>query len=520
MTGTRLSNLGLFAQRKKSLLDAIVKLTDIYHLTYTHLIPYLPANLFKENIGYDVPAYDTKLQDPHILDLIMALNIQPTDGVEIISDLWKQEEGEVLLQKSRKRIIDRIYRPADDLADVPGKSFNLHSAYTEEEIELINKILIGERNEPISRAEYAQYIVDREFYILIDGIKEGLAEIYELDNNTQRKEAYSDLIIDVNKAIVNTPILDVIRYASDVPNPVPLFDGSANMTTGLAEMITTVLDEIPRSEIYLPEDEGDEAEDDESKGEDPEDWVSAATALELVPSFAGGLGASIPLQHSALSDILDPFENGGRTVIIPGREEDEHASNFVDVPGPNLSWRVAKELELTYEEWLQLRLNESYFNLLDTRIKEEDQHLRTARWHSATLFAKYLEDHGAIIEYAPLRSTLISLFNLPLDEEEGQGHRKRHHTRHKKHKRKCKGKGKKSRHKKSRHKKSRHKKSRHKKSRHKKSRHKKMKLSTRKLLPLMYKATRCQTRRCGKHIWGVKRIGNVQKNIVKKNLNF
>jgi len=432
-------------KKKASMLNAIDKLTNIYHRTYLNLIPYLPAHLFAKNIGDDVPKYDTKLQDPPILDLIVELKIQPTDGVEIIEDLWKQEEGEVLLQKSRDRIIDRIYRPADKLADVPGKGFNLHSAYTEEEIKLINEILIGERNEPISRAEYAQYIVDREFYILIDGIKEGLAEIYELDNNTQRKEAYSNLIIDVNKTIVNTPTLDVIRYVSDG-------EGNTWMRTkkGLAEMITKVLSD-PRFQFYIPEDEGDEAEDDESKGEDLEDWVNAATALELIPKFSApdpgsegewtsrGLGETLALQHSLLSDILDPFENGGRTVIIPGREEEEeHASNLVDVPGPELSWSDADARDLSREQWLQLRLNESYFNILDSRIKEADQHLRTARWQGEALFAKYRQDHEDIIEYAPFRGTLLSLFNLPLDElVEGSGARRRY-TRHKKHKRKCK----------------------------------------------------------------------------------
>ncbi len=425
---------------KKNLLDAIEKLTNIYHLTYTHLIPYLPANLFKKNIGYDVPAYD---QDPDILDLIVALNIQPTNGIEIIANLWKQEEGEVLLQQMRDRIIERIYRPAGERGGVPGHYFNLGSAYTEEEILLINEILIGEGKDPIDREEYAQYIVDREFYILIDSIKEKLADIYEIDNNAGRRLAYSELIKKVNMTIANTPTLDVIRYASDG-------GGNPWMRTkkGLAEMITKVLSD-PRNQVYIPEDDrivaDDEAEDDESKGEDPEDWVSAASKLLLLPRFNGGLDISIALQHSMLSDILDPFENGGRTVIIPGRVEDAHASNFVDVPGPNISWHVAEGLGLSYEEWLQLRLNESYFNLLDRRIKEEDPQLRTAPGQHAAIFDKYSPLHKDIIEYAPMRDILISLFDKSLDGDDGAGYQRRR-TRNKKHKRK--GKGKKTRQKK------------------------------------------------------------------------
>jgi len=437
---------GIFAERKMLLLNAIEKLTNIYHLTYIHLIPYLPANLFKKNIGYVVPAYDTKLQDPDILDLIVAFNIQPTDGVEIIADLWKKEEGEVLLQQMRDRIIERIYRPADMLDDVPGKGFNLHSAYTEGEILLINEILIGEGKDPIERTEYAQYIVDREFYHLIDGIKEELMKIYEIDNNASRQDAYSKLIKDVNETIAEIPELDVIRYASEVPNPIPLFDGSPNMTTGLAEMITTVLDEIHRSEIYLPEDEGvvvdDEVEDDESKEEEGimEDWAAAASALNLRPHV--NFYASIALQHSALSDMLDPLDQGqGHAVLIPG-------TGIVDVPGTKLSWSTAEELDWEYKDWLQLRLNESYFNLLDRRVKEEDPHLRTARWHSAVLFNKYLPYNRDIIEYAPMRGILIDLFNQSLDGD-GAGYRRRY-TRHKKHKHRRKCKGKKTRRKKKR----------------------------------------------------------------------
>jgi hypothetical protein len=410
-----------------------------------HLIPYLPANLFKKNIGYDVPAYDTKLQDPDILDLIVALNIQPTDGVEIINDLWKQEEGEALLQQSRDRIIERIYRPADMLGDVPGKHFTLHSAYTEGEILLINGILRDERKDPIEHTEYAQYIVDREFYILIDGIKESLADIYEIDNNAGRKQAYSNLIKDINVTIANIPVLAAIRYVSEVPNPVSMFDGSDDMTTGLSEMITAVLAH-PYRQIYLHPSrrdfEGEDDESNESKGEDPEDWAVAAAKEGLLPR--GRMSDSLALQHSALLDILDPLDKGqGHAVLIPGK-------GIVDVPGTKLSWSTAEGLGLEYNEWLQLRLNESYFDLIETRLAEDDPHLRTAQWHSAVLFRKYLPLHKDMIEYAPTRGTLIDLFNQPIDgPEEGMGYMRRY-TRHKKHKHRRKCKSKKTRRKKKR----------------------------------------------------------------------
>jgi hypothetical protein len=173
-------------------------------------------------------------------------------------------------------------------------------------------------------------------------------------------------------------------------------------------------------------------EDDESKEEEGimEDWAAAASALNLRPEV--NFYASIALQHSALSDMLDPLDQGqGHAVLIPG-------TGIVDVPGTKLSWSTAEELDWEYKDWLQLRLNESYFNLLDRRVKEEDPHLRTARWHSAVLFNKYLPYNRDIIEYAPMRGILIDLFNLPLDEpDEGSGARRRY-TRHKKHKRKCK----------------------------------------------------------------------------------
>ncbi len=449
------TNQPSIVEKKEKLLNAIDKLTKIYHRTYLNLIPYLPAHLFDKNIGVDVPKYDTKQQDPDVLGLIDVLKLDPTDARRFVDNIWEPTENRSLLKE-----LEDMWTRKISPGVISSMSGGL-AAYTEEEISLLNNQRRDAGQPIISRSEYAQYLVDRDFYKEIDGITDVVEEIYGVHSLAARKSLHSDFLKyihpDDSMPYLNAPhhkadggIHDIIKQAfEDAPRNF-FIDETDGGVDEEPEHVGTLLGQQPIDE--------DDAGDDESKGED---WATDAAKEGLLPH--GRLSDSLALQHSALSDILDPLGSGqGYAILVLGVGRDDR---LVIVPGTKLDWRTADGLGLGYNEWLQLRLNESYFDLLETRLAEDDPHLRTARWHSAVLFAKYLPLHRDIIEYPPTREKLIELFNQPLDRHvEGSGSRRRCYTRSKKHKG--------NKHKSKKHKGKKHKSKKHKGKKHKGSNHK------------------------------------------------